>query len=767
MMEHSEVELLAWDAARCGDLVLLGDGDALAAAAGPAVLLTPLSAAAPARRLPVRDGFGIGALAADAKRQYLAVLEKSCSSWGIAAKPNMCVLYARREEERGGVNLLHQVWVNTALLTQFFFLPPPHTHRYVYEWPSLALVATLADGSASADNAYTAAAFDSSGDWLATVGGAPGYALTLWRWRAGTVLLQAPGGGAGVRSVAFSQRAPLMLFTSGAGGLRAWRAVETFTGLKLQATTPPALAAAGGTGACAPSHASDGVTAVAELAGGDWVLTGGDSGQLVLRDGCSGAALAVVQQAGGAPCHAGGVTAICADAAVKPVITAGGDGFVRMWDASTFVPPPPPLAEQPAAAPPSSGGDGSNGAAVAGSSAAGLGAVLPVITAEPVAQIALLPGALPVALLCQSTDSLLVADATTGGLLKLAAAAGSSGAAASWQVDRLSGLGTLPPVVGFAALPGRHIAAAACADGSMRALDYRRDGRRDGCLEVCPPVKFGSPATCLALLPPHGGASGGACRVAVGFADGAVRALQLCSDGWALLGAQRPHAAAVVALAAAPDGRLISSVGADNTVFFLDTAVGCTEPAASNSALQPVGFVELPPYSVGDPDSSSANHSASCCWSADSARLGVGCATGLVCEIAAPLVPASIIDSGVSSGSSSELGCVLCTKADSVCVCSLNSLSLFAFFQPSIIHQNSQHTHKGSPTNLIWQCAWPSSPRRLHRLCLAATPQTSRRPHQQRSAACSLSHWLLHRKTRPSSSSSSSSRRGSASPGSS
>ncbi len=127
-MEHSEVELLGWDAARCGDLVLLGDGDALAAAAGPAVLLAPLSgAAAPARRLRVRDGFGIGALAADAKRQHLAVLEKSCSSRDIAAKPNMCVLHARREEERGSQFVATTPFGSTRHFELCSFLPPPHT----------------------------------------------------------------------------------------------------------------------------------------------------------------------------------------------------------------------------------------------------------------------------------------------------------------------------------------------------------------------------------------------------------------------------------------------------------------------------------------------------------------------------------------------------------------------------------------------------------------------------------------------------------------
>jgi WD40 repeat protein len=107
-------------------------------------------------------------------------------------------------------------------------------HSYIYDWPSLALLATLPSGT---ERAYSAAAFDAEGELLASVGSAPDYSLTLWTWRSGQATLQARAFSQEVYHVAFSPFAAGRLVTSGTGHIRFWRMASTFTGLKLQVTS--------------------------------------------------------------------------------------------------------------------------------------------------------------------------------------------------------------------------------------------------------------------------------------------------------------------------------------------------------------------------------------------------------------------------------------------------------------------------------------------------------------------------------------------------
>lgn len=102
---------------------------------------------------------------------------------------------------------------------------------YVYEWPSLELVATLPGGT---ERAYSAACFDADGSLLAAVGSAPDYMLTLWSWRDRQVVLRAKAYSQEVYCVRFSPHVPGRLVTSGTGHIRFWRMASTFTGLKLQ-----------------------------------------------------------------------------------------------------------------------------------------------------------------------------------------------------------------------------------------------------------------------------------------------------------------------------------------------------------------------------------------------------------------------------------------------------------------------------------------------------------------------------------------------------
>ena len=72
------------------------------------------------------------------------------------------------------------------------------------------------------------------GSFLASVGGSPDHMLTIWDWRAQTVVLRCKAFSQDVLTVRFSQYNKNRLFTSGTGHIRFWEMAQTFTGLKLQ-----------------------------------------------------------------------------------------------------------------------------------------------------------------------------------------------------------------------------------------------------------------------------------------------------------------------------------------------------------------------------------------------------------------------------------------------------------------------------------------------------------------------------------------------------
>ncbi|CAG9119565.1 unnamed protein product [Plutella xylostella] len=101
----------------------------------------------------------------------------------------------------------------------------------LYTWPQMEIDAVLRDGTA---NAYAALDFSPNGELLASVGKEPDYNITIWNWRRHKILLRTSAFTFDVNTVVFSPYCPGQLTTAGAGHIKFWKMVHTFTGLKLQ-----------------------------------------------------------------------------------------------------------------------------------------------------------------------------------------------------------------------------------------------------------------------------------------------------------------------------------------------------------------------------------------------------------------------------------------------------------------------------------------------------------------------------------------------------
>lgn len=358
--------------------------------------------------------------------------------------------------------------------------------RYLYAWPSLAPAGVLAGAT---ERAYAAAAFSADGRLLAVVGGAPDRTLSLWDWRAGSLLLRCRAFSADVCRVSCCPYSPGSLVTSGAGHIRFWQVATSFTGLKLQAravcactprpdshahecvcllNTAPLLScclsvpcAQGQLGRFGGLELSD-IVAFAQLPG-DKVLSGSESGHLLLWGG--GLVQLRVGRPGGRPCHDGAVEVLLHHAATNYVLSGGRDGVLRLWDASRLE-----------AAEPEEGGLGCELCPAAELALPGRGAVVaalwhkgswlvqsgstlfkvrqgpcfcrqrvPAAAADCLAALLLLQVSLPLNLLDSSDGAYVVTELASRHSAAL---------------------------LGVLASPGRHVVLTAAADGTLRALDY-------------------------------------------------------------------------------------------------------------------------------------------------------------------------------------------------------------------------------------------------------------------------------------------------------
>lgn len=100
--------------------------------------------------------------------------------------------------------------------TRYFVVAERSRHgapmAYVYQYPSLAIEQTLEHGT---ERAYSAAAFNATGDRLATVGSYPDFMLTVWDWKSGCTLLRSKAFSQEVYCVSFCPSSDGALVTSG------------------------------------------------------------------------------------------------------------------------------------------------------------------------------------------------------------------------------------------------------------------------------------------------------------------------------------------------------------------------------------------------------------------------------------------------------------------------------------------------------------------------------------------------------------------------
>jgi len=192
-----------------------------------------------------------------------------------------------------------------------------HPNVYIYSYPELEEKYILRGGT---EKAYVDLDFDKTGTYLATLGAAPDYMLTVWNWQEEKILLRCKAFSQDVWGVRFSKHRTGVLTTYGMGHIRFWLMASTFTGSKLM----------GEIGKFNREELSD-VSAFCELPSGR-ILSGSECGRILVWDGefC----IFPILLKDGSPPHDGMIEHISLRNNGKTMVTAGRDGFVRTWDAS-------------------------------------------------------------------------------------------------------------------------------------------------------------------------------------------------------------------------------------------------------------------------------------------------------------------------------------------------------------------------------------------------------------------------------------------------
>ncbi|GLC74134.1 Cilia- and flagella-associated protein 44 [Pleodorina starrii] len=539
---------------------LLIDDDTLVTCIGSHVVFVSLSSD---RRRYLRglDGGGVGAVAVHPSRTLLAVGEKARSGAGP------CV--------------------------------------YIYTYPELKCIKVLRAGT---ERAYMALAFDLKGDTLASVGSFPDFLLTLWDWRAESIVLRAKAFSQDVYTVAFSPYFEGQLTTSGQGHIRFWRMASTFTGLKLQ----------GALGKFGNVELSD-VAGFVELPDGK-VLSTTETGELLLWDG--GLIKVVLLRPGGKPCHDGPVEVLLHDRATGVILSAGADGYVRVWDFNQVNDAEPRE-------------DGNS------------------LDLRPLDEVLLAAGAHVMSLLWEGRRWVAVDRAGRIYVVALPVSGSLSKGASILCVGRYPA----GAVAGLALSPQSHACISASRDGQMRVLDYRTGA-------TLAEAACSQPITAFAALP--AAIAPAAMAAVAGYRDGVVRVYTRAGpqidevdvnaaeadgaaaeaaaaadsspfpEGLALAGVAKPHKGAVLALAVSPKaggaGGRLATCGEDGTVFFFDVAPLAPRPerqgdAAAWGALVPRAYVRL----------AQGGGAVTCAtWSADGDVLLLGTSRGSILQVPLP-----------------------------------------------------------------------------------------------------------------------------------
>eukprot|EP00698_Gefionella_okellyi_P015023 TRINITY_DN4206_c0_g1_i1.p2 TRINITY_DN4206_c0_g1~~TRINITY_DN4206_c0_g1_i1.p2 ORF type:complete len:1598 (+),score=505.86 TRINITY_DN4206_c0_g1_i1:63-4856(+) len=413
------------------------------------------------------DGGGIGAIAVHPSNKYFAVAEKGQS-------PNI----------------------------------------YIYSFPELELVNTLQKGT---ERAYCALSFNHDGTTLASVGSYPDFMLTVWAWRDENVVLRSKAFSQDVYRVRFSPLFDGQLITSGTGHIRFWKMAHTFTGLKLQ----------GMIGKFGQVELSD-VAAFVEFPTG-LVLSGTETGNMLLWDG--NIIKVEISRKGGKPCHKGAIEVLDFNLTTGQLISAGDDGYIRMWDYTVL-----------------EGAEPSDDA--------------PIFEIEPLNEIRVGDN-VRIRDLLKQEDHWMVQDASGG----------------VWRLDLPSYKPTQliqchsGSVSAVSCNPGSQIAATTGLDGSVRIVDYVNK-------KLLTSAHFRAGGTTLLWLPLDLDKTGR--TLLAGFNDGVVRVLQRCTDGFKLVRVFKPHSSKVNMLAVSTQERMLATCGEDGDIFFIDLTAD----------YQPLGYVQ-------------------------------------------------------------------------------------------------------------------------------------------------------------------------------
>ncbi|KYO22379.1 cilia- and flagella-associated protein 44 isoform A [Alligator mississippiensis] len=407
----------------------------------------------------------------------------------------------------------------------------------IYEYPSLRPYRILRGGT---EEAYTFADFNHSGTLLASVGSSPDYMLTVWDWKQEKIVLRSKAFSQDVYKVTFSLENEEQLTTSGTGHIKFWKMAHTFTGLKLQ----------GALGRFGKTAVTD-IIGYVELPDGK-VISGSEWGNLLLWEG--GLIKVELCRTGRRPCHSGPVNQLVLDEG--ELVTAGGDGYVRVWDFET------------------------------------------IDTADSVDDTGLLE--------MEHMNELLVGkNVNLSFMMKIHDhgqpvwyAQDSNGAI--WKLDLTFSNVTHDPECLFTFHSGKieamdvspvtYLMATTALDRSVRIYDFISN-----CLLT--EIKFKQGGTALTWAPRVVNPKGG--LIAVGFEDGVVRIIEIYDPQGLTIFAGRmnikkaemrlkqafkPHTAVVTALAYERNGEVLATGSKDKTVFFF----------AVEDKYEPVGFIDVP-----------------------------------------------------------------------------------------------------------------------------------------------------------------------------
>ncbi|XP_077352720.1 cilia- and flagella-associated protein 44-like isoform X2 [Festucalex cinctus] len=402
----------------------------------------------------------------------------------------------------------------------------------VYEYPSLQAYRILRDGT---ELAFSSVNFNSDGSLLATLGSAPDYMLTVWKWRHEEVMLRCKAISQEVYRVSFSPYNPGLLTSSGSGHIKFWRMASTFTGLKLE----------GLMGHFGKTAATD-IESYIELPDGK-VVSGSSWGNLLLWDG--NAIKVELCSKGGQCCHAGVVQPFALEDG--QLMTFGSDGVIRGWDFETI--------------------DNADSSSESGK-----------FEMEPINEMTVGRNVCLSSIVKSSQPDSTVWFAQD-----------SNGAI--WKLD-LSFTYTTPdpqcllsfhagPIKGLDVSKKSHLMATTALDRSIRVFDFLAKTEL-----IC--SRFNQGGTALHWAPPSVNHSGG--LLVTGFEDGVVRLLEIFdptglhnNKGDAhirLKQAFKPHNAPVTSLAYKRNGKILATGSSDFTVFFF--TVG--------EKYEPIGFVHVP-----------------------------------------------------------------------------------------------------------------------------------------------------------------------------